>query len=191
MRICAGWRTGSSYMARCGAIDGDSTGQRQQGWVMAAHGSTYTGDLLHIWSFTYTYYYLRRWQSYLQIESTAQRPYCFAETYSSEQSQSVKSSLQTPETLPILWHALLQNSWLIWHLLGVNFLIFSSNSLEIRWDKRFSLTSIYNFRIKFLSLHTSRQYVFWTCWLVSREPDPHQVIHRTIYSKMKNTRSSY
>merc|ERR1712045_458884 len=46
--------------------------------------------------------YPRRWQSYLQIESTAQRPYCFAETYSSEQSQSVKSSLQTPEPLPIL-----------------------------------------------------------------------------------------
>ena len=61
----------------------------------------------------------------LQIVSTAHNPYCLGVTKASLQSQSVKSALQTPDSLPMAWQALLQKSWLILHFDGIKDLMLS------------------------------------------------------------------
>ena len=57
--------------------------------------------------------------------STAHNPYCLGVTKLSLQSQSVKSALQTPDSLPMAWQALLQKSWLILHFDGIKALMLS------------------------------------------------------------------
>ena len=72
----------------------------------------------------------------LQIVSTAHNPYCLGVTKLSLQSQSVKSALQTPDSLPMAWQALLQKSWLILHFDGIKALMLSVIS-QLSEKKRF------------------------------------------------------
>ena len=72
----------------------------------------------------------------LQIVSTAHNPYCLGVTKLSLQSQSVKSALQTPDSLPMAWQALLQKSWLILHFDGIKALMLSVIS-QLSKKKRF------------------------------------------------------